>query len=54
MEINGAKKTMGVTSRRLVNKLVLEEKKCPLIGRMLRIKAIGDGTARDWEVESLG
>jgi len=51
--VNGEEKTMSVRSKRLMNKLILEDKNEPLIGRTLRIKAIGDGVARDWKVESL-
>ena len=51
--VNGEEKTMSVSSKRLMNKLILEDKNKPLIGRVLRIKAIGDGIARNWEVESV-
>lgn len=51
--VNEVQKTMSVTSKRLMSKLIAEDRKKSLVGRILRIKAIGDGTARDWEVEAI-
>ena len=53
VRIGEEERTMSVTSRRLMNKLIAEDRKAPLIGRTLRITALGDGTARDWHVESV-
>ncbi len=33
--------------------LVAEDEKAPLIGRTFRIKAIGNGTSRDWQVKEI-
>jgi hypothetical protein len=53
VSIDGVGKTLSVTSKRLMNKLISEDKKAPLVGRTLRIRALGDGTARDWMVEAV-
>jgi hypothetical protein len=53
VRINETEKSMGVTSERLMKKLMAEDKKASIIGRTLRIRALNDGTARDWEVESV-
>lgn len=53
VKINEVEKTMSVTSRRLMDMLIAEERRRSLIGRTLRIKAIGNGTARYWEVEGV-
>lgn len=51
VEIKGVKKIMSVTSKRLLKKLIAQDDKTPLIGRTLYIRAIGDGTMRDWIVK---
>lgn len=53
VSVNEMEKVLSVTSKRLMAKLISEEKKVPLVGRTFLIRAIGDGTARDWVVEAL-
>ena len=49
----GQEKILGVSSRRLMDKLLLENSIKPIIGDTFRIKALGIGTSRQWEVERL-
>lgn len=46
-------KILGVSSTRLINKLIEENRKKPIIGSTFRIKALGVGTSRNWEVERI-
>lgn len=49
--VNEVQKTMSVTSKRLMNKLIAEYRKVSRTGKALHIKCLGIGTGRDWEVE---
>ena len=53
IEFNGVRKPWGVTAKRLIRILTLEELKSTLIGRTLSIKAIGDGLEKDWIVKAV-
>ena len=46
-------KILGVSSTRLMDKLLSENKTKPIIGDTFRIVALGVGTSRQWEVERL-
>lgn len=54
VEVNSQQKIMSVSSKRLMKKLIAEDDKESLIGRTLTIKAVGDGTLRDWVVQGVG
>lgn len=53
VSVNDIEKTLSVSSCRLMNKLIAEEKRASLVGRTFSIRAIGSGTARDWVVEAV-
>jgi hypothetical protein len=50
VELDGETKTLSVTSKRLLRVLSEEDDDEELIGRSVKIKALGDGMARQWRV----
>lgn len=53
VEVNSVEKTWGITSKKLMEKLIAEDRREPIIGRFFRIKAKGGGVFREYEVQSV-
>lgn len=50
VEVDGEEKTLSVTSKRLLRALAAEDDDDPIIGRYIKIRALGDGMDRQWRV----